>query len=78
MTSLLRTIFSNFSCDDGRTEHTSNEVMIQFTNITASTEFAVFGSSGQCMLKGEYRIDVEIPFSSGDHEDSLITVDSVS
>lgn len=76
MVSLLRTNFSSFSCD-GTTVHTTNEPTIMFTNVTAGSEFATFGSGGQCMLKGTYRIVVEIPYGSGDSVDAQITVDSI-
>lgn len=75
---LLRTSFSSFSCDGDRTVYTTNEKIILFTNITAGSEFAAFGSGGQCMQKGEYTVDVEIPYGSGATANSLIMVDSVS
>ena len=77
MVSLLRSNFSSFSCD-GTTVHTTNEPTVLFTNISAGSEFAVFGSGGQCMQKGTHRIEVEIPQGSGDNADSQIIVDSVS
>lgn len=86
ISALLRTAFVPFSCNNN-TQIVSNEEYILNEPLSPDNEAHDFGK--QCLLAGQYRVKLEIPFESAQSEvnvfrrrralpDAEIVVDSVS